>query len=251
MLRLLILGGTADARALADALVQRSGIEVITSLAGRTRAPRLPAGLVRTGGFGGVTGLTNYLTEARIDLLIDATHPFAAVISRNAAEAGTQAGVPRLMLLRPEWTAQGGDRWTMVADVNEAADRLAGFPGTVFLAIGRQELEPFARLGDRRFILRMVEPPTGALPITDAHVVAGRGPFDLDQEMALFHDHDIGIVVSKNSGGASAYAKIEAARSAAIPVIMIKRPDLPDGCRVKTVEDAMSWVEDRRKLLVD
>lgn len=251
MPRLLILGGTADARALADALDQRSGIEVITSLAGRTREPRLPAGQVRTGGFGGADGLAHYLTEAQIDLMIDATHPFAAVISRNAAEAGAQMGIPRLMLLRPAWTPQSGDRWIMVDSADNAADRLADLPGTIFLAIGRQELEPFAQLNDRRFVLRMVEPPSGPLPIADAHVVAGRGPFDLGEEMALFRDHDIGVVVSKNSGGASAYAKIDAARAAAIPVIMIKRPELPYGPRVETIEEAIIWVENNKQLVVD
>jgi precorrin-6A/cobalt-precorrin-6A reductase len=225
-------------------LADRRQVDVVTSLAGRTRSPRLPAGEVRTGGFGGVDGLVRYLAEARIDLVIDATHPFAAVISRNAVEACARTDMPRRMLLRPEWAPEPEDRWIDAADAAEAAKRLAGIPGSVFLAIGRQELEPFAGLTDRRFLLRMVEPPEAPLPLSQASIVTGRGPFDLEAEKAMFDAHDIAVVVSKNSGGVSAYAKIQAARAAHIPVIMIRRPALPDGPHVETISDALAWIEE-------
>jgi len=239
------LGGTADARALADRLAVRAEIEVISSLAGRTRAPRLPAGDVRTGGFGGVDGLVQYLTEAHIDLVIDATHPFAAIISCNAAEACARTETPRLMLLRPEWVAEPQDHWLNVADATEAADRLTDIPGTVFLAIGRQELQPFAALKHRQFVLRMVELPEEPLPLPDAVILAGRGPFDDADEKVLFREHNIAVVVSKNSGGDSAYAKIKAARAASIPVVMIHRPDSPTGPQVVTIEEASDWVDEK------
>ncbi len=244
MHRVLILGGTADARALANRLADRSDIEIVTSLAGRTRAPRFPAGEVRTGGFGGADGLAGYLAQARIDQVIDATHPFAAIISRNAAEACARTDTPRLMLLRPQWIDQPEDRWIDATDAAEAADKLADIPGTVFLAIGRQELEPFAALGHRQFVLRMVELPDAPLPLSNTVILAGRGPFDHDDEKALFRAHDIAVVVSKNSGGSSAYAKIEAARDASIPVIMIRRPILPNGPQVETIEEASAWLDD-------
>ena len=243
MVRLLILGGTADARELANQLACRPDIEVITSLAGRTRAPRVPAGEVRTGGFGGVDGLAGYLIEARIDLVVDATHPFAAVISGNAAEACARTDTPRMMLLRPEWAPGPEDRWIDVGNAAEAAERLIDIPGPVFLAIGRQALEPFAALENRRFVLRMVEPPEAPLRLPEATMLTGRGPFDLDNEKALMCEYNIGVVVSKNSGGDSAYAKIAAARAASIPVIMIRRSKLPDGPQVGTIEKAIAWVD--------
>lgn len=243
MAKLLILGGTAEARALADRLAGESSLDVITSLAGRTRSPRLPAGTVRTGGFGGADGLADFLREARIDLLIDATHPYAARISHNAAEAGNRADIPRLMLLRPEWAREAGDHWIDVGDAAEAAERLNEIPGPVFLAIGRQDLAPFAELGGRSFVVRMVEAIEAPLPIAGATIFAGRGPFKREEELTLIREHKIRVVVSKNSGGTSAYAKIVAARELSIPVIMLRRPGLPDGPTVASVDDAVAWVD--------
>lgn len=245
MAKLLILGGTAEARALADHLAGQSNLDIITSLAGRTRSPRLPAGAVRTGGFGGADGLADFLRDASIDLLIDATHPYAATISHNAAEAGNRADIPRLMLLRPEWVREAGDHWIDVGDAAEAAERLNEIPGPVFLAIGRQDLAPFAELGGRSFVVRMVEPNEAPLPIAGATIIAGRGPFKRDEELALMREHKIRVVVSKNSGGASAYAKIVAAREVSIPVIMLSRPSLPGGPTVGSVDDAVAWVNRR------
>jgi len=190
-----------------------------------------------------VDGLARYLTESRIDLVIDATHPFAAIISRNAAEACGSIKIPRLMLLRPEWAAQPEDRWIDVGDTAEAADRLTDIPGLVFLAIGRQELQPFAALEHRQFVLRMVEPPEAEVPLSDAVILVARGPFGYEDEKTLFSEYKIAVVVSKNSGGDSAYAKIKVARTLSLPVIMIHRPDSPDGPQVETIEEASAWID--------
>lgn len=235
MSRVLILGGTAEARRLAARL---DGHAVITSLAGRTRKPAPLAGETRVGGFGGTAGLVDYLSQAGIEAVIDATHPFAAEISANAVTACEQAGVPRLALVRPPWRPEPGDRWTDVADADAAAVALAGYK-TAFLAIGRQGLAPFARCRGIAFVVRVVEPPD-ALPL-DATVVIGRGPFALADEQALLAEHAIDVVVAKNAGGDR--AKLDAARQAGLPVILIARPPPPPGPRVETVAGAETWIE--------
>jgi precorrin-6A/cobalt-precorrin-6A reductase len=235
MSRILILGGTAEARALAGRL---DGHEVITSLAGRTRKPATPAGELRSGGFGGTAGLAAYLRQAGIEAVIDATHPFAAEISANAVAACEQEGVPRVALVRPPWRAEPGDDWTEVADADAAAAALAGH-ATAFLAVGRQGLAPFARCRDIAFVVRVVEPPD-ALPLATATVVTGRGPFALADERALLAEHRIEVVVAKNAGGDR--AKLDAARQAGLPVILIARPPPPPGQRAETVADAVAWL---------
>ena len=238
-MRVLILGGTTEAAALARALVD---FEVITSLAGRTRAPAAPPGRMRVGGFGGAQGLADYLEAESIDALIDATHPFAAQISTNAAEAVRLRPTPRLMLVRSEWMPQPGDRWTRVPDVAAAADAVP--PGArAFLAIGRQELAPFAARADAWFLIRSVETPDGPLPPHHA-VITARGPFRGEDEAALLDAHRIDMLVCKNSGGDD--AKLAAARRLGIPVVLVERPALPDGERVGTVADAVAWLERRR-----
>ncbi len=244
--KVLILGGTAEAAALARALAEEPRVAATTSLAGRTRAPAELPGAVRRGGFGGAQALADYLKTRAVDIVVDATHPFAARISRNAAQACAAAGVPRLVLTRPAWTARDGDRWTLVPDAQAAATAaLPGLGRRVFLTIGRQELSTFAGLNDIWFLVRLVEPPEDPIPLEDFRLVLGRGPFSLARETALLRAHGIEAVVSKNSGGAGTYAKIEAARALDLPVVMVERPALPEGETVETVAAARAWIERR------
>jgi precorrin-6A/cobalt-precorrin-6A reductase len=235
MSRILILGGTTEARRLAARLDDH---EVITSLAGRTRKPAAPAGEMRVGGFGGADGLAAYLREAGIEKVIDATHPFAAEISANAVAACEQAGMPRLALVRPPWRPEPGDNWSEVADANAAAEALDGY-ARAFLAVGRQGLAPFARCRGIAFVVRVVE-AADTLPLANATVVIGRGPFALADEQALLAEHAIEVVVAKNAGGDR--AKLDAARQAGTPVILIARPAPPPEPRVERVEEAVAWV---------
>ncbi len=241
--KVLILGGTAEAATLARALAEDARVATTTSLAGRTRAPAELPGAVRSGGFGGAQALADYLKSHGIDLLVDATHPFAARISRNAAQACAAAGVPRLVLTRARWTVRDGDRWTPVPDTEAAATALPGLGRRVFLTIGRQELGAFTGLDAVWFLVRLVEPPEDPIPLEDFRLVLGRGPFALAQETALLRAHGIEVVVSKNSGGAGTYAKIEAARALDLPVVMVERPALPEGEAVESVAAALAWIE--------
>ena len=232
--RVLILGGTGEARALAARLVA-AGHEVTSSLAGRTQAPLLPQGAVRVGGFGGAEGLAAYLTHDAIDLLVDATHPFAATISTNAVHAAERAHVPLLRIERPRWTRPDGAMWVEVADVTLAAAALPA--GTrALLTIGRQELAPFVSLSDCTIFARMIEVPPDLPP--GWTIIAERGPFTVPDEIALLRLHAITHLVSKNSGGDQAAAKIEAAARLSIPVIMVVRPLLPPAQTVTSVAQA-------------
>ncbi len=243
--KVLILGGTAEAAALARALAEDARVAATTSLAGRTRAPAALPGAVRRGGFGGAQALADYLKTRAVDIVVDATHPFAARISRNAAQACAAAGVPRLVLTRAPWTARDGDLWTPVPDAQAAAAALPGLGRRVFLTIGRQELAAFAALDAVWFLVRLVEPSQGPLALDDYHLVLGRGPFSLEREITLLRAHGIEAVVSKNSGGAGTYAKIEAARALDLPVVMVARPALPAGETVESVAAARAWIERR------
>ena len=241
--RLLILGGTGEAAELARRLAPDPGLHVITSLAGRTRAPAKIPGQVRTGGFGGVAGLCGYLEAAAIDFLIDATHPFAAVMPHSAAAACARLGMPRLRLLRPAWQACDGDRWIPVSDMAGAALALerAG-PSRVFLATGRQEIEAFAPLRAHWFLVRLIDRPEMDLPLARHELVLGRGPFQEDQEVVLLRARKIDTLVSKNSGGGATYAKILAARRLGLPVVMVARPAAPPGDVVPDVRSVLAWV---------
>lgn len=231
--RVLVLGGTAEARALASELHRRGDV-VTTSLAGRTRHPRLPAGAIRTGGFGGVDGLAAALAD--VDVLVDATHPFAATMTAHAHAAAARTGTPLLVLCRPGWTAGPGDDWRRVPDLAAAADRCTG---RVLLAIGRQGVEAFLD-ADAWFLVRAIEPPAVLPP--RAELVLARGPFALDDERALLDRHAIDMIVAKDSGGPTD-AKLVAARERGLPVIMIDRPPLPDGVDVvATVREALARV---------
>ncbi len=241
--RLLILGGTGEAVALAHRLGRLPGLKIITSLAGRTRAPAAVPGDMRSGGFGGVSGLVKYLLEHRIDLVIDATHPFAARMTANAAAACLAADVPRLVLSRPPWQSQPRDRWVRVPHAQAAAAALSELGRRVFLSTGRQDLAPFAGLGRIWFLVRAIDEPAAPLPLENYEVILGRGPFAAEDEAALMQAHGIAVLVSKNSGGQATHGKIEAARRLGLPVVMIDRPAVPEGLSVQSVDEAAAWAE--------
>ena len=241
---LLILGGTAEARALAALAVARFGrrARVTTSLAGRTRAPAPVAGAARRGGFGGAAGLARFLRRGGVDALVDATHPFAARISANAEAAAAAAGVPRLVLRRPAWRRRPGDRWIVVADADAAARAAARARGRVLLTVGSGELGRFAGLPGRRLVARMIErPPRDALP-AGARLLLARGPFELAGETTLLRRHRIAVVVAKASGGDATRAKLDAARALGLTVILIRRPKPPAGPTAATPRAALGWV---------
>ena len=239
--RVLILGGTGDARRLA-ALAAEAGLDITSSLAGRTTDPRLPAGASRSGGFGGAAGLAAYLRSERIDLLVDATHPFADRISANAAEAASLTGVPRLLLDRPAWEPVPGDRWLHAQDVGEAAALLPGLAARVFLTIGRQDLGAFAHLDRLWFLYRMIEAPPDDAARPPGQLLLDRGPFTEQGERDLIRAHDLQVIVTRNSGGGETYPKIAAARALGLPVVMIDRPPLPPGETVRTPSEALTWL---------
>ena len=240
--RILILGGTTEAVELARLLEADPRNLPITSLAGRTDAPRPLPGEVRIGGFGGADGLAEYLISQGIDMLVDATHPFAENISRNAAEACQQAGLPWVRLDRPAWKRRLGDLWIDAADADNAAKSLPSTAQKIFLSIGRQDLAPFSARDDVEFLVRMIEPPSKPLPLGRHELILGRGPFDADAEETLLSQYGIDTVVSKNSGGDPTYGKIVAARRLGLPVVMIGRPPASDGPSVPTVTAAMEWI---------
>lgn len=224
-MRVLILGGTQEAYDLAERVTQLDGVDVISSLAGRTREPRLPKGKVRSGGFGGAEGLARYLRDERIDVLVNATHPFADTISLHAVAAAADSGVALLRLLRPAWPPAPDDRWIAARDTAEAAELCRREGGRIFLTVGSGELGAFANVRNAHFVVRMVDVP-GDVPLHDYRAIAARGPFALADEMRLFAEHHVNLLVAKNSGGAATYAKIEAARRLRVPVVMIERPQI-------------------------
>ncbi|MBC5797796.1 cobalt-precorrin-6A reductase [Sphaerospermopsis sp. LEGE 00249] len=242
MLRVLILGGTGDAAELTARINNITGIEAIASLAGRTREPVAPVGNVRVGGFGGVTGLVEYLQHQKIDVLIDATHPFANHISWNAAAAATQVGIPRLLVNRPPWEKQPGDIWIEVENNTEAAAALENQAQRVFLTIGRQEISAFSHLQEMWFLMRMIDPPNADVVIPPGLMLFDRGPFTLEDEREILTKYNIDTIVSKNSGGNATYPKIIAAREMGIKVVMVKRPAVPPGEQVADVESAVKWL---------
>jgi len=242
-LRLLILGGTSEASVLAARLVGRETIAAVVSLAGRTRNPALSALPTRIGGFGGVDGLRAYLRRERIDAVVDATHPFAAQISRHAAEACAAESVALLSFTRPPWEPVSGDRWIEVADIEAAVAALGAAPQRVLLTQGRMQIDAFARAPQHHYIVRAIEPPEGLDALPRHRLILARGPFDRFEEEALLRNERVETLVSKNSGGAATYAKIEAARRLAIPVVMLTQPAPPDVARAHSVDAAMEWIE--------
>jgi precorrin-6A/cobalt-precorrin-6A reductase len=242
-MRILILGGTAEARTLAAALADRRAFAVTLSLAGRTAQPAPQPVPVRMGGFGGPEGLARYLRDERIDALIDATHPYAAVISANAARAAKAAAVPILALRRPPWPKAEGDHWIEVDTVEDAVAALGSAPRRVFLALGRKELQPFAAAPQHLYLIRSVDPVEPPLGVPHAAYIVARGPFSEAADRALLERHNIEMIVAKNSGGDATYGKIAAARALQLPVVMLKRPALPEVPSVATVDEVLAWLD--------
>lgn len=241
MYNILLLGGTTEASALAQALADR-GLRATYSYAGRVLTPRAQPLPVRIGGFGGVDGLIRYLQETGITHLIDATHPFAGQMSRHAVQAAAHCQVPLLALTRPPWQAVSGDRWHCVADIPAAVSALAGPPQRIMLALGRMHLPDFAAQPQHHYLLRLVDEPTAPPPLPWHSVVVDRGPFRVEGDIALLQAHRIERVVCKNAGGSGAAAKLAAARTLGLPVLMIDRPDLPPRTTVHDVEAALHWL---------
>jgi precorrin-6A/cobalt-precorrin-6A reductase len=239
--RVLVLGGTAEARALAAALVRLPGVQPVSSLAGRVAEPLLPLGEVRVGGFGGMAGLRDWLAAEQITAVVDATHPFAAAISRSAAAAAASLGLPILAVRRPGWTERPGDDWRRVSSLTAAAQALVGLAERVFLTIGRTELAPFARLDRHWFLIRSIEAPQPPLPARHELLLA-RGPFTVPAEIALMAEHRIQVLVTKDSGGPLTSAKLAAARELRLPVLLVDRPSAPEVPAVATAEQARDWV---------
>ncbi len=242
MTRILILGGTAEARALAGLL--HPGVEVISSLAGRVPDPVLPAGEVRIGGFGGVDGMRCWLAEAAVDAVVDATHPFAATITAHAAQVCADLRMPHLVLVRPAWPAGAAHQ---VRSDAEAAEMVARHEyRRVFLTTGRSGVSAFADL-DAWFLIRAVTAPDAAALPDRHHIVLSRGPYAYHDELNLMRQYRIDALVTKNSGGAMTRPKLEAAAKLGVPVLMVQRPPLPPGVRtVDTVMAAAEWVTARR-----
>jgi len=239
--KLLILGGTTEASALARAVAER-GLSATLSYAGRVERPRAQPIPVRTGGFGGADGLADWLRAERITHLIDATHPFAARISRNASAAARIAGVRHLALTRPAWSPEPGDRWARVPDIAAAVAALGGPPQRIMLAIGRMHLAEFADRPQHHYLLRLVDEPTEPPPLPDHTVIVDRGPFTEEADRRLLQTHQIGLIVSKNAGGNGARSKITAARTLGLQVLMIDRPALPPRAEVTTVREVLAWI---------
>jgi precorrin-6A/cobalt-precorrin-6A reductase len=239
----LILGGTTEANLLAAAIA-RAGFEAIYSYGGRTRAPADQPLPTRIGGFGGASGLADYIRQQGITHVVDATHPFAAEMSRNAIVACAETGTPLIALERAPWTRMPGDTWIEVADVASAVAALPERGARVFLAIGRQHIAPFGARPQHTYTLRFVDPPEGALPF-EADVIVSRGPFTLQSELEMMRARGIVWIVARNSGGDGARAKIDAARALGLPVVMISRPPLPERLRVESVAEVMAWLGHR------
>ncbi|KQX49591.1 MULTISPECIES: cobalt-precorrin-6A reductase [unclassified Streptomyces] len=242
-MHILILGGTTEARALAGLL--HGEVRVTSSLAGRVASPRLPEGEVRIGGFGGVEGLVEWIGAHGVDAVIDATHPFAGRISFNAAGAAATAHVPLLALRRPGWVPVDGDRWLSVPSLAAAAEALDGLGERVFLTTGRMGLAAFADL-PHRFLVRSVDAPEAPVPAR-TEVLLDRGPFTLDGEREILARHRIDVLVTKDSGGTATAPKLTAAREAGLPVVVVRRPPVPEGVPVAaTPEEAAAWVRRER-----
>ena len=245
--RLLILGGTAEAAGLARRAIDAHGalLDVISSLRGTTADPAEPPGKLRRGGFGGAAGLARYLRDESIGFLIDATHPFAARMQASAAEAAALARVPRCRLLRAAWPRHPGDRWIEAPDAAAAAGALTGLGRRVFLALGGRDHAAFAGVEGRWFLVRAISPLDRPPPFKDYEFLMARGPFTVEDESRLLKERLIDALVSRQSGGQGAYAKIEAARILGLPVVMIARPAPPPPPVVATVDAALSWLEGR------
>lgn len=243
MPRVLILGGTTEARRLAARLAGSGEVDVVSSLAGRVASPRMPAGQVRIGGFGGATGLTSWIEAHGIRAVIDATHPFAAAISWNAAAAAAASHVPLLALRRTAWVPGEGDRWHDAASLEDASLMLPDLGRRHFLTVGRQGVSSFVDVPDAWFLVRAVDPPQEPLP-PQMELLLDRGPYSREGEIALMRGRRIEVVITKNSGGEATAAKLAGARELGLPVVMVQRPSTPEDVQeVADIPSALAWVD--------
>jgi precorrin-6A/cobalt-precorrin-6A reductase len=245
-MRLLILGGTTEASALARRIAGRHDLDPVLSFAGRTRSPVAPPIPFRVGGFGGVAGFAAYLVEQKTQAVIDATHPFAAQMSRNAAAACGDLGVPLAVLTRPAWRRQPGDRWIEVPDMEAAVGAIGQRPRNVLLTIGGLQLAGFARAPQHRYIVRTIDPPAAIGSLPSHRLIRARGPFSVDKEIALMRAEHVDALVTKNSGGTATEAKIAAARALGIEVIIVERPSPEAVLAFTTIDEILGWIEAHR-----
>ncbi len=241
-MRLLILGGTTEANALARQVVGWAELEPILSLAGRTQNPAESPIPFRTGGFGGVDGLKAYLTDNKIDVVVDATHPFAAQMSAHAADACRDLNLPLALFTRAAWRPVPGDRWFSVSDMSEAASALGIKARRVFLTVGGLQLAAFAAAPQHHYLVRTIDPPQAAAALSDHKLILARGPFSAEDEVALMRGARIEVLVTKNSGGKATAAKLAAARQLGIDVIMVERPKPEEVLAFEKLDDVMSWI---------
>jgi precorrin-6A/cobalt-precorrin-6A reductase len=238
---LLLLAGTGEAKRVAWGLVD-SGVPVIASLAGVTRSPEPLPLPTRTGGFGGEAGFAEYLDSAGITAVLDATHPYADQITNRTARVCAARSIPYLQLLRPVWVPEQGDNWTEIASEHDAAPHIR-MGATVFLATGRQTLDRFANLEGRRVLCRQIDPPTAPFPFEGGEFIISRPPFSVEREEQLFAALGVDWLIVKNAGGTESRSKLTAARHLGIPVLLLRRPPMPDAPRVETVQEALDWVK--------
>jgi len=242
--KILLLAGSSEARQIADILAETTVYDVTASFAGVTRLPVKLAVKTRSGGFGGVDGLCQYLRETRTDILIDATHPFAVNMTASAAQATKILGLPYLIVQRPGWQPQSGDRWHFVDQLDQVA-ALIPKGATVFLGTGRQTLDSFANLADHRLICRQIDPPERPFPYPNGRYQVGRPPFSIEDEIAFFQAEAIDWLVVKNSGGEASRSKLDAARKLGLPVILQARQALPDATVVETPQACVDWLAEQ------
>jgi precorrin-6A/cobalt-precorrin-6A reductase len=240
--RILLIGGTEEARQLNEILADRPGLELFTSLAGRTKNPAPLKGHVVSGGFGGDAGLTRFLSQNRIQCVVDASHPFAAKMTQTAARVCQRKKVSYLRFQRPLWVAGSADYWVQVPSIDKAVEAAADH-ARIFLSVGRQELAPFTVLKDRFFLVRSIEGVSFEPVECETFFIRQRGPFSVPDEKKLLKHHKIDVIVTKNSGGLSTYAKIVAARELRLPVIMIDRPDLPNVMTLSSIDEVIQSID--------
>jgi precorrin-6A/cobalt-precorrin-6A reductase len=245
-LRLLILGGTSEASALARRIADEPDVAAILSLAGATADPAPTPITRRVGGFGGAEGLAAFLARERIDAVVDATHPFASRISANAVAACDATYTPLVVFTRRPWTREPGDRWLEVRAVDEAVDALGATPRTVLLTQGRLQLAAFARAPQHRYIVRAIDRPPQIDALPECKLILARGPFSFADELALMQREGIEALVTKNSGGRATYAKIEAARALKIEVVIMRQPPAPEAETLRELEQVLAWIAHRR-----
>jgi precorrin-6A/cobalt-precorrin-6A reductase len=240
--RVLILGGTSEARALAARLCATPDIDAVLSLAGRTREPQAQPIATRIGGFGGIDGLCAYLQAERIERVIDATHPFAEQMSRHAALACARLGIPLLILTREPWQKQPGDNWAKAADLDDAVRALGRTPRRVFLTVGRLGLAAFAGAPQHFYLVRTIDPPDDLVALPQHQLILARAPFAVEDEERLMREVSIDVLVTKNSGGNATYAKMIAARRLGLPAIVIAPPPRPAVPVVYDIESALRFL---------